>query len=124
MTTKAFKNHMLSGGIGSPTLECSCGRTVFSDSDCYDPGELERLIKLKAAKPTHYVYLEGDDAVVGHNVLGKFYVEGCECEGLLDQLEALIWSHRREIAKYLRERCTDVIDYNVGVVADLGSVKP
>lgn len=87
---------------GSPTAECGCGRTLYSDSEYYDEGEREALDHRARRTPSRTVYL-GYDSVSHREINGVTYVEGCPCKGL-ERLEAFLWSEREAISKYIHRR--------------------
>lgn len=73
--SELFRATFMGAGIGSPVQECSCGRTVYSDSDCYDEGELERLKAQHEKNPKQYEYHADCDAVVSYQIMGRAYWE-------------------------------------------------
>ncbi len=124
MTTEHFDRYLMDQGVGGPSLECGCGRTCFGDSDNFDPGELEGLLKLHEEKPDRYLYFAGDDGVSAYDVPGLgTVVLGCRCNDRLDRIESIIWDNRDKIAKYLRARCEDRIGREVAVVVELRKVE-
>lgn len=101
--SKAFRDALMGHGIGSPTLECGCGRTNYGDSRDYDDGEKERLDQEAAEHPDRYVYHYGMDGVSGRSVLGRFYVIGCVCE-YAPILEKRLWEYRHELVRFIADR--------------------
>jgi hypothetical protein len=65
---------------GSPTIECSCGRTNFaSNSDCMEEGELEELEENMKKKPNKYCEHRNCHDVLGVTFNGE-RVFGCDCQ--------------------------------------------
>lgn len=95
------------GDVGnSAFINCQeCGRTHFNSSDtgCFEEGELDELLAKEEANPDAYV---GVDYTIGwafDPINGKQFVFGCPCH-YDGQLEAMLWSSRHPIAKYLTLR--------------------
>jgi hypothetical protein len=97
-------NQVYSGDVGSPVIECCCGRTHFGGTgDCMEEGELEKLQAHAKEKPKKYFEYPDCDAVSAVDVCGKPYVIGCECHQL-ERFEGLIWSERDRILDYFARR--------------------
>lgn len=93
------------GDIGSPDIECICGRTHFASDQgsMIDPGVLVRYRMQAKAEPKRYIEDATVDAISAVTILGNPYVIGCEC-GHLQRYEEQIWSERSRILDYFSKR--------------------
>jgi hypothetical protein len=91
-------------GVGSPRIECICGRShCCPDSDCIDEDEAREMREAAAAHPKKYVLYEGYDTVSAKDIGGATVVPDCECQYMV-KLERLIWAERRNILSYYKMR--------------------
>lgn len=95
---------MLMGpAVGTPKAECGCGRLCFgSDSQWIDDGELQGLLAKAAASPKTCTALGGDGVLV-YQILGRTYVDGCECD-YANRVAEILWDHREEVCHYIASR--------------------
>ena len=99
--------HMLevyASGVGSPQIECICGRVHFApDSMHMDREERNELKKLVIEKPDKYIAYPRDDSVSAAMINGNPVVRDCPCEWF-QRFERLIWNERENILRYYRVR--------------------
>ena len=121
--SKHFLDAFRSSGIGSPQLECGCGRINYGvDSDCFDEGELEHLEAERQKNPKGYEAHDGN-GVSGGEILGRFAVDGCPCN-YAAYAERLLWANRNEIARFLRDRLNEEVTElarSYALVKDVGA---
>lgn len=101
-----FREVFMGCGGGSPTLVCGCGRTNFSDSRDYSPGEHDRIVARAKLEPDRYVHHSGMDSCIGYDILSRFYVYGCTCEYAVKAEDGL-WQNRADILQYISRRNAD-----------------
>lgn len=93
----------MGGGMGSPSISCSCGRRHFAP-DGMDVSETEAMgMREDAATDKHVVLHENEDAVHAVTINGMVCVHGCECN-YPAKLENLFWNMRDRILDYYRRR--------------------
>lgn len=91
-------------GIGSPMLECNCGRTHYApDSEFIEQSEADEMIAASKAKPDRVIVHQGDDGVSAAVINGATMVRGCPC-GWLAKFEDYIWNERERILRYYKLR--------------------
>lgn len=90
---------------GGSSIECSCGILYFDNYNDYawdwEEGERESLEKAAGEPDSKVVALEG--AVESIEIEGCTYVTSCDCKPL-SRYENFIWTHRRQIQRYLELR--------------------
>lgn len=93
----------MKSGIGSPQMQCCCGKTHFAyHSEYFSEGELEELQKLRKEKPDDYIEDFNSDAISGVQFNGKLFVRGCPC-GWESRSAQVIWNEREVIVKFLKD---------------------
>lgn len=104
---KQASEHMFEAfgmGVGSPELECICGRQHCApDSDCIEEEEGATMRARHAANPARVVLHEGDDGVSAKTINGSTVVTECECN-FFAKLESILWHERDHILDYYRRR--------------------
>lgn len=91
-------------GVGSPSIECICGRTHYApDSGCVDAAECAEMHDHARRAPKGVVMHPGDDGMSAKAVNGATVVPDCEC-GWFAKFETLIWNERERILRYYKLR--------------------
>lgn len=99
-------------GCGNPDIECSCGRRHYcpmyydnNDDMCVSPddGFRKDAENDKKSDPDGVILEYEYDAIIGREIDGKLFVEGCPCNGLT-KYENWIWGNRDMIRRYLVSR--------------------
>lgn len=92
----------IGGGIGSPSIHCSCGRAHHApDSDHIVESEAEDMRQDAEKRPDKVVIHDRLDGVSAREFNGMTVVMGCPCNWLA-KVEALIWNERDKILRYYR----------------------
>ena len=88
---------------GTPSAKCGfCGMTTIGRPNDY--GDVGPELYAKAeSDPRRYRVDPLNDSVSVGELAGSIVVYGCPCNGAR-RYEDFIWSHRRMIARYLKER--------------------
>jgi hypothetical protein len=118
-----FRNSMLGGG-SFVSQECMCGRVYFCDPakshGDYEDGEYERLKKLSDEQPEKYI--ESDYGCIYYMDMGNnVVIWDCPC-GNDVWYENLIWSDRRNIMEYFKNRLKTVEKHFWDLTSDVNSV--
>jgi len=101
---------------GTPRGTCGfCGREHIASDGHLDEGELEGFRKKSAISPQRYREHACHSVGIGE-LNGITWVEGCECNSAW-KYENFIWSHRRLIIEYLKERTAEMAK-QAGEIAD------
>lgn len=91
-------------GVGSPVIECVCGRTYCApDSPYLEDGEREEILAAAKGHPTRVFLQEGVDGISAKVVSGATVVLDCECN-YLARLEGILWNERERILRYYKLR--------------------
>lgn len=88
--------------------DCECGRVHFDTSlhgGDYEPGELDGLLRKQEEKPDKYV--SDNSSVTGIEINGKFFADGCPCDGAV-AYEGFLKDHAALIAEYLNGRAKEL----------------
>lgn len=92
--------------IGSPVIQCSCGRENYCKSDNMDEGEFERLETKHKEHPKNYCFHDdGSDCVSAASFNGGEYVFGCNCKWE-ERLENFLDNHQKEFVTYYKNKIT------------------
>jgi hypothetical protein len=90
--------------IGSPVIQCACGRYNYCNSDFMDEGEFERLEVEDKKCPNNYCYhSDGSDSVTATRFNGGEYVFGCNCKWE-ERLENFLDNHQKEFVTYYKNK--------------------
>lgn len=104
------------GGIGSPSIECSCGRRHHAPASPWiDEKEADDMRADAKENPTR-CFLSGDDGVSAKHIGGMAVVPDCPC-GTLAKLERIIWDERASIIAYYQKRQQQDADALAGLSA-------
>lgn len=91
-------------GIGSPSLECNCGRTHHApDSEFIEQSEADGMIAASKSNPDKVIVHQGDDAISAAVINGTTIVRVCPC-GWLAKFEDYVWNERERILRYYKLR--------------------
>lgn len=93
---------------GSIVIQCSCGRTHFSnreDAGDWEDGELEELLKNQSLFPDKYISTS-DDAVATAYINGNILCYNCPC-GMDAKYERFILDNESEIIKYYKMKAKE-----------------
>lgn len=101
--SKAFE-HAFGLGVGSPELECICGRRHCApDSDCIEEAEAEDMRNRHAANSRLTAIHSGVDGISAKVIDGQTVVVECGCQFLV-RLESILWNERDRILTYYKIR--------------------
>lgn len=91
------------GGMGSPSIECGCGRRHHAPASPYiDEKEADDMRADAKENPTR-CFLSDDDGISAKHIGGMAIVPDCPCETLV-KLERIIWDERAAIIGYYQQR--------------------
>ena len=100
----------LSGGGGSSSINCNCGRTHYAPSNLYhseDESDYNDMLNDALAEqkndPEGVVINLEDDFVYAKDIDNKTFVVDCPCNGLR-RYEDWIWNNRNPIRDYIKLR--------------------
>lgn len=99
-----------------------CGLTIFTvgSSFSYEKGELEGLRKKAQEHPEKYAEWTWDGVSLGR-IDGKIFIRDHDCPEL-GKYESFVWSHRFQIAEYLRARAKEELDEAQGQADRIGDI--
>lgn len=102
MATEIFGTVFGSGG-GGIVRECECGRvhysSQYSDANCFDEGELERLEQWTETQPDRYISHDHSIGTMMIPFVGEV-VYDCPCERA-EKAERILQSQAARLARYL-----------------------
>lgn len=113
----------LGGGVGSPSLQCICGKHHHAvESDCLEDDEDVTMREDAARNPTRVMLHYGTDSVTGKLINGTLVVMECDCKWL-ENLELLIWNEKDRILDYYRRRLAAAKKASEALEAQLSEMK-
>lgn len=91
-------------GIGSPSLDCMCGRHHYAPDSEFCEGDEDVTMKEHAARDPKRVLLhEGEDAIYAKIINSMTAVVNCPCD-FLAKFEDVLWNERDRILSYYKLR--------------------
>lgn len=92
------------GGVGSPSITCTCGRRHHAvDSNYINANEAEGMKADAASNPERVVLSFACDGISAKCVGDFTIVPDCPC-GVMAKLEQLVWAERARILAYYKAR--------------------
>lgn len=93
----------IGGGMGGPSITCSCGRDHYALGSPYMDSLERREAEEGAKEKPDRVILHADDGVSAKHFNETVFVLGCPCNWLA-KFEEIAWAERERILRYYQIR--------------------